>query len=37
MSQTGSNHESNRVESRVEEGRIVIQRGSIHESNRVES
>ena len=41
MSQTGSNHRSNRVESWVEQGRIMIrimnQTGSNHESNRVES
>ena len=37
MSATGSNHESNRVESRVEQGRIKSRTGSNHESNGVES
>ena len=37
MSRTGSNLESNRVESRFELGRIMSETGSNHESNRVES
>ena len=37
MSQTRSNHESNRVESWVEQGRIMTRTGSNHESNRIES
>ena len=37
MSATGSNHESNRVESRVEQGEIMSRTASNHESNRVES
>ena len=37
MSRTGSNHESNRVESRVEQGGIMSGTGSNHEWNRVES
>ena len=37
MSRTGSNHESNRVESRFELGRIMSETVSNHESNRVES
>ena len=37
MSRTGSNHETNRVESRVEQVRIMTPTGSNHESNRVES
>ena len=37
MSRTGSNHESNRVESRFKEGRIMSRTGSNLESNRVES
>ena len=36
MSLTGSNHESNAVESWVEQGRIMSRTGSNHESNRVE-
>ena len=34
MSQTGSNHESNRVE--FQQGRTMGRTGSNHESNRVE-
>ena len=37
MSRTGSNHESNRVESRVEQDEIMSRTASNHESNRVES
>ena len=37
MSQTGSNHESNRVEPWVEQGRIITRTGSNYESNRVKS
>ena len=37
MSRTGSNIESNRVESWVEEGRIMSRTGSNHGSNRFES
>ena len=37
MSQTGSNHGSNSVESSVEQGRILSRTGSIHGSKRVES
>ena len=37
MSRTGSNHESNRVESRFELGRIMGEAGSNHESDKVES
>ena len=40
MSRTGSNHESNRIKSWVEQGRImsrtVSNHGSNHELNRVE-
>ena len=36
MSRTGSNQESNRVESWVEQGRIMSRSGSTHESNRVD-
>ena len=37
MSRTGSIHESNRVESSVEQGRIMSGTGSNDESNRVGS
>ena len=37
MNGTESNHESNRVESSVEESRIMSRTGSNHESNRDES
>ena len=37
MSGTGSNHESNRVESKVAQGRIMSGIGSKNESNRVET
>ena len=44
MSQTGSNHESNRVESSVEQGQIMVEQGRImgrtasnHGSIRVKS
>ena len=37
MSQTGSNHKSKRVESWVEQGRVMGRTGSNHKSKRVES
>ena len=37
MSRTGSKHDSNRVESWVEQGRIMSQTGSNYRSNRVET
>ena len=37
MSRTGSNQESNRVESWVEQGRIMSRSGSTHESNSFQS
>ena len=37
MSRTGSNHESNRVESKVEQGEIMSRTGWNHEWIRVES
>ena len=37
MGQTGSNHESNRGDLLVEQGRTMSRTGSNHESNRVES
>ena len=36
MGRPGSNHESNRVESRVEQGRIMGRTGSYHESIRAD-
>ena len=37
MSRTGSNHESNRIKSLVEQDQIMSRTGSNHESNSVES